>query len=541
MEMNDEIEKNFPALKIKASLKGLQMPNSISSRTILYRVYKKLRLNKAVKNPKTCPICDDRVRAPIELAECQKDLSKENNQSEKKELTSKMEKIKLRLEKIDAHDVRRAVQRSWLQQFGEELNDGQCLIYWDFGSHYKDVQVKKGTARQLSGKSNVLCFTLKWLDSNAEVHRRYVDYEADEVHDGYFSTAAVVHLFKESGLILPAFRDIVIGGDGGMCVASTIKALQDIVHGCATIEKFRIVVLCAYHGYNVCDSHFSKLHPLMYRLQSKTPSQYPRAAEDFKSVVENHISNTTVYNLRAKIDEDVISREYYKSELFGPIKLKDRRHFGVIWLKNDDLVDTAEGTFGPQRGWCLAQTLVDTDEKNEFDIPDGFTYPRFIYREFQPSNSSCCQRCSWLYSHPITKKDHVCIFSGRRVLKKKGLVEMGDDLCSSLEDVCDGYEPVRGWEEDFVHLSPGTCVAFNFGSRQPDWDIGFITNKYSLNKKEKNSGCTHIVDFCGLVKACKLSKCNYLDVEPSLCAQSTWCVCLDIRGECDDDSDDGDD
>ena len=51
-------------------------------------------------------------------------------------------------------------------------------------------------------------------------------------------------------------------------------------------------------------------------------------------------------------------------------------------------------------------------------------------------------------------------------------------------------------------------------------------------------GYAHIVDSCGFVKACKLSKFNYHDGEAQLWAQGTWYACLDIRGTCGNNLDD---
>jgi len=110
--------------------------------------------------------------------------------------------------------------------------------------HYKDVKTTgRLSERQIGNKQNTLCFTLKWIDEHNRSHRQYVDYVADEIHDQFFSAAALVNLFTQSKYILPYFADIDIGGDNGMCIASTLFILQTLGHMSDTIMKLRIVPL----------------------------------------------------------------------------------------------------------------------------------------------------------------------------------------------------------------------------------------------------------------------------------------------------------
>jgi len=144
----------------------------------------------------------------------------------------------------------------------------------------------------------------------------------------------------------------------------------------------------------------------------------------------------------------------------GKIVLPGRRSFGVIWLKNDTLVN---GVTGPQRGWCLCQSLVDIDETEfEDEIPAGCVPPIFIYREFQPDKSTTCFKCSSLKCMLVEKDSHQHIFRKRRQNRDES-DEIFDHPNSTLEDVSDGYEPILQWNNDFSIIEDGTRIAFNFG------------------------------------------------------------------------------
>jgi hypothetical protein len=105
------------------------------------RIMARIRLVR-VHHPKNCPHCDDFKRAEADqrrvLARKKMSVDPEEIEAYDEELAV----IKKRLIKGHRHKTRREVQRRWVTNYRENMKDGECLLWMDYGSWYSNRGLK---------------------------------------------------------------------------------------------------------------------------------------------------------------------------------------------------------------------------------------------------------------------------------------------------------------------------------------------------------------------------------------------------------------